>query len=137
MPHSAHEHRKCWKSRVQGLRVGHGRAWELRRAASAALAVASAALLLPLASASAAAVDAASAASSAAFTACAAQVFRFLRPVGAALRSPAPLLPDCVCRLFLIFWAVEPNHAAMYGRRPVGQLAPCSSCSHAGGTVCS
>ena len=59
-----------------------GRAWELRRAASAALAVASAALLLPLASASAAAVDAASAASSAAFTACAAQVFSFCGLLG-------------------------------------------------------
>lgn len=73
------------------------RAWELRRAASAALAVASAALLLPLASASTAAVDAASAASSAAFTACAAQLFT---SCGGSTAQYSSWLPNCVFRLF-------------------------------------
>lgn len=67
------------------------RAWELSRAASAALAVASAALPVPLLSASCAAVPAASAASSAAFTACRPQ-HRRQRPrhCGASCTSAAP-----------------------------------------------
>ena len=80
-----------------------GRAWELRRAASAALAVASAALLLPLASASTAAVDAASAASSAAFTACAAQV---LSPCGLLGQHSAVQLFGRVLRVNSIECAV-------------------------------
>lgn len=72
---------------------GQGRTWELSRAASAALAVASAALPLPLLSASCAAVDAASAASSAALTACRRQRAQHVSYDLAACSQPKSSLP--------------------------------------------